>query len=169
MAWKIRSTASCSPGKRSGSARVESRGFRNARTSSAQINSRRRSKRAMQSEPHSSGHGIPLLGNAMSRAKIHRGCTNYFMRTVNADKNAVSPRRRRATSRLVVNIPAKKPFGSRRTGVFCATQDDGALAFQTRLKRNSAVTSNLFSRQRRWNSRRPAFSPSPKSKKRCSR
>ena len=39
----------------------------------------------MQSEPHSCGHGMPLLGKAMSRAKIHRGCTDYFMRTVDAD------------------------------------------------------------------------------------
>jgi hypothetical protein len=34
----------------------------------------------MHSDRHRSGHEIPLLGGAASRAKIHRGCTDYFMR-----------------------------------------------------------------------------------------
>jgi hypothetical protein len=41
----------------------------------------------MQSEPHSSGHGMPFPGNATSRAKIHRGCTDYFMRRRATDKS----------------------------------------------------------------------------------
>jgi hypothetical protein len=35
----------------------------------------------MQSEPQRSRHGIPLVVGATSRVKIHRGCTDYFIRT----------------------------------------------------------------------------------------
>jgi len=42
----------------------------------------------MQSDPQRSGHGIPLLAGALSCAKIHRGCTDYFMRRWTADNPA---------------------------------------------------------------------------------
>src|ERR1051326_4056612 len=120
MAWKILSTAFAMPGKKNGSARLESRGFRNARTSSAQVNARRRRSRAMHSEPHSSGHGISLLGGATSRAKIHCGCTDYFMRRRPADKNLVSSRAAHTASDP--SYVTEHTFNGRPL-VVCATQD----------------------------------------------
>src|SRR4030095_2059256 len=86
IASRMRETAACIWGSKNGSPSDPKRGRRNASTSSAQRNPFRKSNRAMHSDPQISPHEMTLPFNSSGGARIHRCCTEHFIRGQVSDK-----------------------------------------------------------------------------------